>query len=118
VGGRTVNLALFKVNLTNHIQKIVRQGGDATRGWLVMNPRNLRRRHCFDRAALAMKLHHDGHFSKPNRSAPAHRHTRHGCGFGPPRRWFGRRPWTGREVWSCSRFGDASSEPPIEGGDI
>src|SRR4051794_6062506 len=31
----TTKLALFKVNLNNHMQRIVRQGGDATRGWLV-----------------------------------------------------------------------------------
>jgi dienelactone hydrolase len=29
------NLALFRVNLTTHAQRVVRQGSDATRGWLV-----------------------------------------------------------------------------------
>src|SRR5262249_49239692 len=29
------NLALFKVNLTTHVQNVVRLGSDATQGWLV-----------------------------------------------------------------------------------
>jgi dienelactone hydrolase len=117
--GDTVNLALFKVNLTNHIQKIVRQGGDATRGWLVDEAGEVvAEENYFEQGQRwQMKLRHDGHwFEAESQRTPIDIPDM--VGFGPQ----GDAVLVstmdkGEPVWELLSLSDGKLGPPIEGGD-
>lgn len=57
-------LALFKVNLTTHSQRVVRQGSDATRGWLVNDAGEIvAEENYYERdQRWQMKIRRDGHW--------------------------------------------------------
>ena len=110
----TTKLALFKVNLTNHTQRIVRQGGDATRGWLVDEAGE----NYFEQGQRwQMKLRHDGHwFEAESQRAPIDIPDM--VGFGP----HGDAVLVstldkGEPVWELLSLADGKLGPPIEGGD-
>lgn len=117
--GDSVNLALFKVNLTNHVQRIVRQGGDATRGWLVDEAGELvAEENYFEQGQRwQMKLHHNGHwFEAESQRAPIDIPDM--VGFGPQ----GDAVLVstldkGEPVWELLSLQDGKLGPPIEGGE-
>lgn len=115
----STKLALFKVNLTNHVQRIVRQGVDATRGWLVDEAGEVvAEENYFEQGQRwQMKLRHDGHwFEAESQRAPID--IPNMVGFGPQ----GDAVLVstmdkGEPVWELLSLQDGKLGPPIEGGD-
>jgi dienelactone hydrolase len=115
----STKLALFKVNLTNHVQKLVRQGGDATRGWLVDAAGEVvAEDNYFEQGQRwQMKLRHDGHwFEAESQRTPID--IPDVVGFGPQ----GDAVLVstmdkGEPVWELLSLQDGKLGPPIEGGD-
>jgi dipeptidyl aminopeptidase/acylaminoacyl peptidase len=115
----STKLALFKVNLTNHVQRIVRQGGDATRGWLVDEAGEVvaEENYYEHDQRWQMKLRHDGHwFEAESQRAPIDIPDM--VGFGPQ----GDAVLVstldkGEPVWELLSLRDGKLGPPIEGGD-
>jgi dipeptidyl aminopeptidase/acylaminoacyl peptidase len=115
----STKLALFKVNLTNHVQRIVRQGSDATRGWLVDEAGEVvAEENYFEQGQRwQMKLRHDGHwFEAESQRTPID--IPNMVGFGPQ----GDAVLVstmdkGEPVWELLSLQDGKLGPPIEGGD-
>jgi len=115
----TTKLALFKVNLTNHSQRLVRQGGDATLGWLVDEAGEVvAEDNYFEQGQRwQIRLRHDGHwFEAESQRAPID--VPGMVGFGPQ----GDAVLVstmdkGEPVWELLSLADGKLGPPIEGGD-
>ncbi len=115
----STKLALFKVNLTNHVQRIVRQGGDATRGWLVDEAGEIvAEENYFEQGQRwQMKLRHDGHwFEAESQRTPIDIPDM--VGFGPQGDTVLVSTMDkGEPVWELLSLQDGKLGPPIEGGD-
>jgi dipeptidyl aminopeptidase/acylaminoacyl peptidase len=115
----STKLALFKVNLTNHVQRIIRQGGDATRGWLVDEAGEVvAEENYFEQGQRwQMKLRHDGRWFEAESQRTAI-DIPDMVGFGPQ----GDAVLVstmdkGERVWELLSLQDGKLGPPIEGGD-
>lgn len=112
-------LALFKVNLTTHRQNIVRQGSEATRGWLVDEAGEVvAEENYYEKdQRWQMKLRRDGRwFEAESTRAPID--VPRMLGFGPK----GDSVLVatrdkGERVWELLSLQDGKLGEPIEGGD-
>ena len=115
----STKLALFKVNLSNHVQRIVRQGADATRGWLVDEAGEIvAEENYFEQGQRwQMKLRHDGHwFEAESQRTPIDIPDM--VGFGPQGDTVLVSTMDkGEPVWELLSLQDGKLGPPIEGGD-
>ena len=112
-------LALFKVNLTTHRQALVRQGSDATLGWLVDEGGEIvAEDNYYEREQRwQMKLRHNGHWFEAESQRTAI-DVPDMVGFGPK----GDSVLVstlekGEPVWESLSLQDGKLGPPIEGGD-
>ncbi len=114
----STKLALFKVNLTRNVQKVIRQGGDATRGWLVDEAGEIvaEENYYEHEQRWQMKLRHNGRwFEAESQRTPIDIPDM--VGFGPQ----GDAVLVstldkGEPVWELLSLADGKLGPPIEGG--
>lgn len=112
-------LALFKVNLTTHRQTVVRQGSDATLGWLVDEAGEIVAEDNYyeHEQRWQMKLRHNGRwFEAESQRTPID--VPNMVGFGPK----GDSVLVstldkGEPVWELLSLQDGKLGPPLEGGD-
>jgi dipeptidyl aminopeptidase/acylaminoacyl peptidase len=115
----STKLALIKVNLTTHLQSVVRLGSDATRGWLVDEAGEVvaEENYYEHNQKWQMKLRHNGHwFEAESQRTPIDIPDM--VGFGPN----GDAVLVstldkGESVWELLSLRDGKLGPPIEGGD-
>ena len=113
------DLALFKVNLTTHGQRVVRQGSDATRGWLMDDAGEIvAEENYYERdQRWQMKIRRDGHwFDAESTRAPID--VPEMLGFGPK----GDAVLVStldkdQPVWELLSLQDGKLGPPMEAGD-
>jgi dienelactone hydrolase len=113
------NLALFKVNLTTHGQRVVRLGTDATRGWLVDDAGEIvAEENYYEKdQRWQMKIRRDGHwFDAESTRSPID--VPEMLGFGPK----GDAVLVStldqdRPVWELLSLQDGKLGPPMEAGD-